>query len=138
MARTRKNAISRELDPSRWAHAVFAVLGFIAAWVLTNLVEDGWATAWSYWPQLARPDRVIANGVGVGVALVATIVAWRRPTWFHFITEVVVEVSQVTWPSRAETRAATLVVIVMTVVCSAILFGMDSTWSTFTDLLYDT
>jgi preprotein translocase subunit SecE len=137
MARRKKTQTARELDPTRWAHAVFAVLGFIGAWVLTNFIEDGWAILWSYWPQLTRPDRVVANGAGIALALVLTIAAWRRESWFQFVTEVVVEVSQVTWPSRAETRAATVVVIVMTIICSAILFGMDSMWSAFTDLLYD-
>lgn len=137
MARRKKTAVSKELDPSRWAHAIFAVLGFIAAWMLTNFIEDAWAITWSYWPTISRPDRVVANGIGIGIALVATVLAWRRRDWFQFVTEVVIEVSQVTWPSRAETRAATIVVIVMTFICSVILFAMDSVWSTFTDLLYD-
>ena len=46
------------------------------------------------------------------------------------------EVSQVTWPTRAETRAATSVVIVLTIICSIILAIMDLFWSNVTDWLY--
>jgi len=139
MARSRrrkKTRIQRELDPTRWAHFMFALGGFVAAWMLSHLVEDVWAIIWSYWPQLARPDTFIANAVGIGIALVATVIAWRREPWFKFCCEVVVEVSQVTWPSKAETRAATIVVIVMTLICSGILATMDSFWSLVTDWLY--
>ena len=46
------------------------------------------------------------------------------------------EVSQVTWPTRAETRAATIVVVVLTIVCSILLAIMDLFWSNVTDWLY--
>ena len=55
---------------------------------------------------------------------------------FEFVSEVVVEVSQVTWPTRAETRAATVVVIVISLICSGLLWFMDVTWNKVTDFLY--
>jgi len=42
----------------------------------------------------------------------------------------------VTWPTRVETRAATVVVVVITLICSALLSGMDFFWSGVTDWLY--
>ncbi len=131
-----KTPFRREFDPSRWSHAIFAVGGFLAAWMLTNFIEDVWAVLWSYYPTLGRPVPFMANAMGVSLALVATVWAWRRKPWFQFVTEMVNEVSQVTWPSRAETRAATIVVIIMTLVASAILAAMDTVWSAFTDWLY--
>lgn len=138
MARTRRKhaPVTREKDPTRWAHAVFVVGAFVAAWVLTNLIDDMWAIGWSYWPQIGRPERVVSNGAGILIAIVAAGLAWRRRDWFKFVTEVVVEVSQVTWPTRDETRAATVVVIVMTFICSGLLAGMDFVWSAVTDWLY--
>ena len=41
-----------------------------------------------------------------------------------------------TWPTRAETRVATIVVVVLTLVCSVILAMMDLFWSNVTDWLY--
>jgi preprotein translocase subunit SecE len=141
MARTRrkkqKAAIQRELDPRRWAYLIFVLGGFMGAWLLGNLIDDGWALLWAYWPQyFGRPSPFYANVAGIFIAVVATVWAMRKQHWFKFTTEVVVEISQVTWPTRAETRAATIVVIVITLICSGLLATMDVFWSEFTDLLY--
>jgi preprotein translocase SecE subunit len=132
----RKSTQQREFDPSRFAHFIFVAGGFVAAWVLTHLVEDSWALLWSYWPQVGRPEALTANLIGIGVAVAGTLWAWRKPQWFKFCTEVVVEVSQITWPTKPEIRIATIVVIVITLIASAILAAMDTVWSEVTDLLY--
>ena len=61
---------------------------------------------------------------------------WSRERYFQFVAEVATEVSQIIWPTRAETRAATVVVVVMTLICSGILALMDAFWSRVTDWLY--
>ena len=132
----RKASQAREFDPSRWAHLIFVLGAFVGAWVLTNFVEDGWHFLFSYWPQIGRPNPLTANLIGIGVALAGTVYAWRNKRWFQYTVEVVTEVSQVTWPTKAEVRVATVVVIVMTLICSAILAGIDTIWSKVTDLLY--
>jgi preprotein translocase subunit SecE len=135
--RKRKLVVSRDFDPSRWAHAAFFVGFLMLAFVLTNFTEDLWAILWSYYPRaLGRPVAETATMIGIGISLVAAILAWRNKRWFTFISEVATEVSQVTWPTRAETRAATIVVIVLTIICSIILAIMDLFWSNVTDWLY--
>ena len=54
----------------------------------------------------------------------------------QFVREVAIEVSQVIWPTRSETRAATIVVIVLTIICSLIRFFMDVVWKTTTNWIY--
>jgi preprotein translocase subunit SecE len=134
--RTKKSGEGGISDPSRWAHLVFVLGAFVGAWVLTHAIEDIWGLVWDYWPRIGRVDSLTANGLGIGVALAATVYAWRKPHWFQYITEVVTEVAQVAWPTKAEVRVATMVVIVMTLICSAILAGIDTIWSKVTDLLY--
>jgi len=128
--------VGREFDPSRWAHLIFVLGGFVAAWVLTHMIESVWALLWDSFPKIGRPNTLTANTIGILVAIAGTVIAWRRAQWFKFATEVVVEIAQVTWPTRAEIRAATIVVIVMTLICSVLLFAMDQIWSNMTDLLY--
>ena len=80
------------------------------------------------------------QGVGlmlaIDLALFGAILAWRNKRWFTFVSEVAVEVSQVTWPTKVETRVATIVVVVLTIICSVILAMMDLFWSNVTDWLY--
>lgn len=132
----RKSTQTREFDPSRWAHLIFVLGGFVTAWVLTHAIEDVWSVVWAYWPQVGREDAFKANVIGIGIAMLATAWAWRKKHWFQYITEVVTEVSQVAWPTKAEVRVATMVVILMTLICSVILATIDSVWSKVTDLLY--
>jgi preprotein translocase subunit SecE len=107
------------------------------AFVLTNFTEDLWAILWSYYPRaLGRPSGEMSTTIGIVISLVLAVLAWRNKRWFKFIGEVATEVSQVTWPTRAETRAATIVVIVLTIICSIILAIMDLFWSNVTDWLY--
>jgi preprotein translocase subunit SecE len=141
MASSRKRqaqaGLKRDFDPSRWAHLIFVLGGFMAAYVLSNAILDIWELVWSQWPQsVPRQDELQSSYAGIGIAAAATLYAWRRKDWFQFCTEVVTEISQVSWPTRAETRAATIVVIVMTLISSTILWGMDRLWSTITNWLY--
>ncbi|MCX4239139.1 preprotein translocase subunit SecE [Paraliomyxa miuraensis] len=142
MASSRKRqaqakGLRRDFDPSRFAHLIFVLGGFMAAWVLSNAILDVWDLVWAQWPQsVSRPADLYANLAGIGIAVLGTLYAWRREDWFRFCTEVVIEISQVTWPTRAETRAATVVVVVMTLISSGILFGMDRLWSAITNVLY--
>ena len=43
----------------------------------------------------------------------------------QFLGEVVLELKKTTWPSRREVYGTTLVVIVMVIVCSMFLWGVD-------------
>ena len=135
--RQAKDGPAKDLDPSRWAHLIFVLGGFMGAWVLANAIVDIWDMIWAAWPQsVPRANPLWSNIAGIVIAVLGTAYAWRRKDWFKFCTEVVVEVSQVVWPTRAETRQMTVVVIVMTLISSGILAVMDQVWQTVTNLLY--
>jgi preprotein translocase subunit SecE len=140
MARARKRKKQggpREFDASRWAHAVFAVFAGIAAWMFSHLFEDVWGVLWAKWPQyIGRPSELWSQGAGVVVGIAMMVWIWSRERYFQFVAEVATEVSQIIWPTKAETRAATVVVIVITLICSGILALMDAFWSRVTDWLY--
>lgn len=140
MARSRRGkgaTGAKEFDPSRWAHASFVLGGVMAGWVFANLVETVWSVSWSQWPQaFGRPSPNLSKVIGVVMAAVLTLWAWRKEEYFRFISEVATEVSQIVWPTKAETRAATVVVCVITLICAFLLFGMDQMWRAFTNFLY--
>ena len=138
MARSKRSnkKVTSSGDPRRWAYLIFVLGGFMGAWVLSHFIEDMWAVIWSWQPQIRRPDALWSNLAGITIAVLGTIYALRKERWFKFSIEVIEEISQVTWPTRSETRAATIVVIVITLICSIILWVMDQTWSTVTNWLY--
>ena len=140
MARARKRNKQggpTEFDASRWAHASFALFAGISAWMFSHLIEDVWGVLWAKWPQyIGRPSELWAQGAGVIVGIAIVVWMWSRERYFQFVADVATEVSQIIWPTRAETRAATVVVIVITLICSGILWLMDAFWSAVTDWLY--
>jgi preprotein translocase subunit SecE len=133
----KKQGGPQEFDASRWAHAAFAVFAGIAAWMFSHLFEDVWGVLWARWPQyIGRPSELWSQAGGVVVGLAVMVWVWSRERYFQFVAEVATEVSQIIWPTKAETRAATVVVVVITLICSCILALMDAFWSRVTDWLY--
>jgi preprotein translocase subunit SecE len=79
-----------------------------------------------------RLANLVAMVVAIGVAV------WlRRNEKVHaYAMEVGSELSKVTWPTWKDTKRATLVVIITTLVISAILGLMDLIWGEVTRLFY--
>jgi preprotein translocase subunit SecE len=136
-AKRKKQGGTSEFDPSRWAHASFAVFAVMTAWAFSHAVEDAWGFLWAAAPQyFGRPNELIAKAIGAVSGIGLMVWVWSRPNYFQFICDVATEVSQIVWPTRAETRAATIVVVVITLICAVILSLMDAFWSRLTDWLY--
>jgi preprotein translocase subunit SecE len=73
-------------------------------------------------------DWTLSTIVGFAVAAVAAVVVWRIPRTQTVSLEVALELRRVTWPTIRETRAATIAVIVATLVASVILGAFDLFW----------
>jgi preprotein translocase SecE subunit len=63
------------------------------------------------------------------VATVTGVVCFRHPVVKTLADEVALELSKVTWPSRQETWAATIVVVVTVGLAAGYLFAFDMVWS---------
>ena len=136
-SKRQQGKVPGELDSARWTHATFAVGAFIAIWFMSHLVDDLWASVQSFRPDLPPPTAAYTTTAGVILGLTVAIWGWRREDYFKFVSESVVEVSQIIWPTRSETRAATIVVITITLISSGLLWTMDLLWATVTDRLYN-
>jgi preprotein translocase subunit SecE len=113
----------------KWVHFLYAAAGIVLMYLLIK--SGGWA--WSYF---AKPKPLILYSASFLVAGVVVWLAWRSEELFTLASEVVTELSKVTWPTRKETMTATLVVIVTVVVASAFLGIFDGLWSYLTRLIY--
>lgn len=75
--------------------------------------------------------------VAFAIAGSAALYCWRSTRVRTLSTEVVEELQRVTWPTMAETRAATWAVIVATIVCAVMLGLFDYGWGLLTESVYN-
>jgi preprotein translocase subunit SecE len=80
----------------------------------------------------------LSGAIGYGVALVAAILIWRIPRTQQVSLDVALELGRVTWPSARETRAATIAVIVASLIAALILGLFDYIWMHVANLVYGT
>jgi len=105
--------------------------GGVILFFLLNWTGD-WI--WGYFSR--HPSEFAIDAVAFVVALVTGIALYRNERVYGLANEVATELKKVTWPTRKETQAATLVVVV-TVLISVVLLGFfDAIWSWLTDRIY--
>lgn len=118
------------MGPNKAVHLMFLSGGLLLFLVL-NLTGD-WV--WGYFSR--APNPFVINGLAAAAALVAGISLYRNDRVYTLASDVAAELQKVTWPTKKETQAATLVVIVTVIIASLILGAFDAAWSTVTDLIY--
>jgi len=128
------------VSPQRILLLSYIVIGVLLALTLENLLGGLFSSvallgflnhtlfgseSWSY-----------ATVLGWGLALATALWCWRDPRVKTPATEVVDELTRVSWPSLPETRAATWAVIVTTLVFAVILGAFDFGWSAITSAVH--
>ena len=110
------------MGSNKIVHLMFAVGTLLAAFLLSKTGD--WV--WSYF---AKPNELVINGGALLVAAGVALYAYRNERVFAAATEVTRELEKVTWPTRKETYAATIVVIVTVAIAALILTAFDYVWS---------
>ena len=117
------------LGLERWVQFAFVAFAVILVFITDKLVTFGWEF-------FAEPDDTIVTIAAVAVGLAGTFLAYRNDRVRDFATEVVTELSKVTWPTREETWYSTLVVISASVIAAVYTGVFDAIWSALTDYVY--
>jgi preprotein translocase SecE subunit len=78
----------------------------------------------------------LSDLIGISVGVFGGIALWRHETVFRLAHEVAAETRKVTWPGQEETRVATIVVMVTTVIAALFLWAFDVTFSALSRLIY--
>jgi preprotein translocase subunit SecE len=78
----------------------------------------------------------LSTVVGFAVAAATAVIVWRIPRTQTVSLEIALELRRVTWPSLRETRAATVAVIVASVIAAVILGFFDGVWSWLSQKIY--
>lgn len=112
----------------KYVHLMFLVGGMVLAYVLVQMTD--WI-----WGYFQKPDPMSIFLIGVIAAAGLTFSLWRSPRVFAVASETVGELRKVTWPTRKETSQATVVVIILVIICAIFLGIFDFFWSWATNLL---
>ena len=129
MATKNQGVTPTTIGLSRYVHFGFFAAGFILTYVLIKIVDSLWSRLW------ASNDLVVIS-ISVAIAGGATFYAGRHPKVNLLAKEIATELSKVTWPTRKETSAFTVTVIVTTAIAATILGLYDMFWAFLTGLVY--
>jgi preprotein translocase subunit SecE len=113
------------MGPNKFVHLTFALAALLAAFVLSHACD--WV--WSYF---AKPNELVVNAFAIITAGTAALIAYRNERIYSGVVDVTRELEKVTWPTRKETSAATVVVLVTVLISAAVLSSFDVLWSKLT------
>jgi len=117
------------LGLERWVQFAFVALAVFIVYVTDKLVTF----VWEFW---AEPSDTVVTAIAVAVGLAGSFLAYQNDRFRDFCTEVVTELSKVTWPTREETWYSTLVVLTASFIAAVYTGMFDAIWSAVTDLIY--
>ena len=124
------------MEVSRYVNLCYAI-GFLLAVVTFNKAVEAVFEGFERLPDIGIVGNTITltNVIAVGLSAALMVYLWKREDYRTYLSEVILELKKVTWPTWDETKRGTLVVILFTVVLSAFLWGSDQLWKYLTDLL---
>ena len=127
---TSKATAGAQLDLTRYVHIMFLAGGALTAYLAYEVI----ATVAVYFSP--GPSFPLLFGLGVATGGGLAFYLWRHERTHQLAQETVGELSRVTWPTRQELGAATVVVIVTSIIMSIVLGLFDTLWAWMTSIIY--
>src|SRR5262245_17447843 len=112
---------SRTTLDRKWTYLMFAVGGVLVTYLLYMGVQWGWEylhTSDFAGEYVSKPNTMLISLMSLALGGIAAAGALRNERLVELAGEVTSELRKVTWPTREETFAATIVVIVTVIVAS--------------------
>ena len=123
----------------KWTFVMFAVGGLLLAYLLFQTGVWGWeylSTTDFAGDYVGKPNTVIITLLAVMLAGGSLAISLKNERLVELANEVASELKKVTWPTREETFAATIVVIVTVIVASLFLGVFDALWHWIAGKIY--
>lgn len=95
-----------------------------------------WTIDWIWGYFVFVPSELYVTAIAAVAALVVGVAMYRNERTYTLATEVAAELKKVAWPSAKDVKAATIVVIIMTIISATILGLFDAVWSKVTQFIY--
>lgn len=115
-----------ENQNQKWVNLSFLAFAGGLAWVLFTLLTTI-AAGYDLEARVKNVDMLI-RGLSLGVGALLFFVLYRSQKSSDYMSEVVVELSRVTWPTPKDTYRATIVVVLMVLIFGFLLGGLDTFW----------
>lgn len=122
--------MAQENAPNKPVHLVYLCSGLLLFYLLK------WTADWIWGYFTRSPSEFLVTAFAFVGALIVGIVFYRNERTYSLVHEVCTELKKVSWPTSKEVKAATIVVIVMTILSALILGFFDLVWSKVTGFIY--
>ena len=122
--------MAQENAPNKPVHLVYLCGGLLLFYLLK------WTADWIWGYFTRSPSELYVTLFAAGAALVTGTLLYRNERTYTLVNEVTTELKKVSWPTGKEVKAATIVVIVMTIIAAIILGFFDFVWSNVTEFIY--
>jgi preprotein translocase subunit SecE len=116
--------------PNKPVHLVYLCGGLLLFYLLK------WTADWIWGYFTRSPSVLYVTVLSAAIALVTGITLYRNERVYGLVNEVCGELKKVSWPTAKEVKAATVVVVIMTIISAIILGLFDAMWSNITELIY--
>jgi preprotein translocase subunit SecE len=122
--------VAHDSAPNKPVHLMYFCGGLLFFFLLQ------WTADWIWGYFTRTPSELYITVFAAVVALLTGIIMYRNERVYTLANEVAAELKKVAWPNAKEVRAATIVVIIMTIISASILGLFDTIWSKLTMLIY--
>ena len=129
-------ATSTTLGLTKYVHVMFFAGAVVVAWLFVKIIDTIWMSLNLTFTAVPPPSYWWVIFLGGIFAAGLAYYLWRHPKVNHLAVEIVNELSKVTWPTRKELSASTVVVIITSIIASLILGLFDFFWAWASDLIY--
>ncbi len=122
--------MANDNEPNKPVHLIYLCGGLLAFYLLN------WTSEWIWGFFTKTPSELITTLGAATVALLGAVYLYKNERSYGLVTEVAGELDKVVWPNFKDTRTATIVVIVMTIISALLLGVFDYIWAQGTMLIY--
>ena len=136
MADNKETSTATTMGLTKYVHVMYFVGTVVIGWLFVKVTETVWTSLNLTFTAVPPPSNLLEVIIGGGSAAVLGVYLWRHPKVNSLVVEIVIELSKVTWPTRKELSASTVVVIILSIIAAIILGLFDFFWAWCTDLIY--
>ncbi|MDO8519672.1 MAG: preprotein translocase subunit SecE [Deltaproteobacteria bacterium] len=117
------------MSPKKWVNLSFALASLLLVLVFKQVLDVVWDT---FRLPVSQLPLNWSTMIGVVLGVLVFFGLQKTSKVVLFMSEVVLELSKVTWPVKKETALSAVIVAIMVGIASVIMFLFDTVWGSLT------